>query len=107
MWQTILMTKMWNKQNNLLTNLPLQTGTQVPQETQTDANTIVRLPQTVPWALKIHKQKGKSKQNLTRNYANSSSWQCKSTMGTNAFPFKNATTLCDLDMGKIPETNTG
>ena len=27
--------------------------------------TIVRLPQTVPQALTIHKQKGKSKQNLT------------------------------------------
>ena len=41
------------------------TGTQVPQDTQADANTIVRLPQTVPQALKIHKQNGKSKRNLT------------------------------------------
>ena len=31
----------------------------------------------------------------------------KSTLGTNAFPSKNQTTLGNLDMGKIPETNTG
>ena len=37
------------------------TGTRVPQDTRVDTNTIVRLPQTVPQALKIHKQKGKSK----------------------------------------------
>ena len=30
-----------------------------------DTNTIVRLPQTVPQTLKIHKQKGKGKRNLT------------------------------------------
>ena len=41
------------------------TGTWVLQDTQADANTIVRLPQTVPQALKIHKQNGKSKQDLT------------------------------------------
>ena len=42
------------------------TGTGVSQDTWADANTIVRLPQTVPQALKIHKQNGKSKkENLT------------------------------------------
>ena len=44
------------------TNQPTtSTGTRVPQDTQVDANTIVRLPRTVPQALTKHKQKGKSK----------------------------------------------
>ena len=37
------------------------TGTREHQDTQMDANTIVRLPQTVPQALKIHKQNSRSK----------------------------------------------
>ena len=41
------------------------TGTQVPQDTHVDANTVVRLPQSVPQALTIQKQKGKSKHNTT------------------------------------------
>ena len=43
----------------------MSTGTQVPQDTHTDANTVVRLPQSVPQALTIQKQKGKSKHNIT------------------------------------------
>ena len=41
------------------------TGTRVPQDTCADANTVVRLPQSVPQALTIQKQKGKSKHNIT------------------------------------------
>ena len=41
------------------------TSTWVPQNTHADMKTIVRLPQTVPQAWTIHKQKGKSKWNLT------------------------------------------
>ena len=48
------------------TNQPTtSTSTLVPQDICVDAKTIVRLPQTVPQALTIHKQKGKSKCNLT------------------------------------------
>ena len=83
------------------------TGTQVTQDTHADANTVVRLPQSVPQALTIQNQKGKSKHNITEAMPNSSSWQCKSTLGTNAFPSKNKTTICDFDIGKTPETNTG
>ena len=43
----------------------MSTGTRVPQDTCTDANTIVRLPQTEPQALTIQNTKGKSKHNLT------------------------------------------
>ena len=35
------------------------TGTRVPQDTQVDTNTIVRLPQTVPQTLKTHQQSAK------------------------------------------------
>ena len=53
-------------QTEQLTDQPtMSTGTQVPQDTHADAKTIVRLPQTVPQALTIQKQKGKSKSNLT------------------------------------------
>ena len=41
------------------------TGTQVPQDTHADANTVVRLPQSVPQALTIQNQKSKSKCNIT------------------------------------------
>ena len=37
----------------------MSTGTWVPQDTHVDTNTIVRLPQSVPQALTIQKQKGK------------------------------------------------
>ena len=41
------------------------TGTWVPQDTCADVNTVVRLPQSVPQALKIQKQKGTIKCNIT------------------------------------------
>ena len=44
------------------------TGTRVPQDIQVDTNTTVRLPQTVPQALKKHKQNGKSKQKTRPPY---------------------------------------
>ena len=43
----------------------MSTGTRVPQDTCAEANTVVRLPQSVPQALTIQKQKGKSKCNIT------------------------------------------
>ena len=43
----------------------MSTGTQVPQDTNVDANTVVRLPQSVPQVLTIQNQKGKSKCNIT------------------------------------------
>ena len=43
----------------------MSAGTQVPQDTYADANTVVRLPQSVPQALTIQKQKGKIKCNTT------------------------------------------
>ena len=47
----------------------ISTGTRVPQDTQADANTTVRVPQTVPQALKRQKQNGQSKQKTRPPYA--------------------------------------
>ena len=63
-----------NDENTEQTEQPIYqpttlTGTRVPQDTQADANTIVRLPQTVSQALKRHKQNGKSKQKVRPPYA--------------------------------------
>ena len=44
------------------------TGTRVPQDIPADANTTVRLPQTVPKALKRQKQNGKAKQKTRPPY---------------------------------------
>ena len=41
------------------------TDTHVPQDLHTDANAILRLPQSVPQALTIQKGKSKGKQNIT------------------------------------------
>ena len=43
-------------------------GTRVPQGVQADANTTIRLPQTVPQALKSQKQNGKTKQKTRLPY---------------------------------------
>ena len=49
----------------------------------------------------------KSKCNITEAMPIVVVGNTKSTLGTDAFPSKNQTTICDLDMGKTPETNTG
>ena len=55
------------KQNPQLTptNLLLPTGTCIPQDLHTDANAILRLPQSVPKALTIQKGKSKGKCNIS------------------------------------------
>ena len=45
------------------------TGTRVPQDVLADASTTLRLPQTMPEVLKIHKQNGKTKQKTRPPYA--------------------------------------
>ena len=45
------------------------TGTRVPQDVLADASTTMRLPQTVPQALKIQKQNDKTKQKTRPSYA--------------------------------------
>ena len=45
------------------------TGTQVPQDLHTDANAVVRLPQSVPQALTMQNGKGKGKHNITEAMA--------------------------------------
>ena len=43
------------------------TGTRVPQDVLADGSTTMRLPQTVPQALKTQKQNGKTKQKTLHN----------------------------------------
>ena len=40
------------------------TGTHIPQDLNADANAILQLPQSVPKALTIQKEKGKGKQSI-------------------------------------------
>ena len=58
-----------NDENTEQTEQPIDqptspTGTRVPQDTQADTYTIVRLPHTVPQALKRHKQMAKANKRL-------------------------------------------
>ena len=58
------------KQTDQSTDQPTTlTGTRVPQDIWADANTTVRLPQTVPQAQKRQKQNGKTKQKTRPPYA--------------------------------------
>ena len=63
-----------NDENKGQTDQPTEqpttlTGTRVPQDVLSDASTTMRLPQTVPQALKIQKQNGKTKQKTRPLYA--------------------------------------
>ena len=50
------------------TDQTIVTGTRVPQDVLADASTTMRLPQTVPQALKIQEQSNKTKQKTRPPY---------------------------------------
>ena len=56
------------------------TGTRVPQDMLADASTTMRLPQTVPQALKTQKQNGKTKHKTRLPYA---TWTWKKSQKQN------------------------
>ena len=56
------------EQTDQPTDQTIVTGTRVPQDVLVDASTTMRLPQTVPQALKIQEQKNKTKQKTRLPY---------------------------------------